>query len=259
MTADPFDGQSFVLPKAICTPERRAWFRRSNEIMAFMMTTSLALKECGAKYEAKIPSLSDQGKTPLRIDLKEGLYIAAPARLIVQKLKEGVDILTRQIFVMFYGSFETYLFDLMIRSFGEIGKSKDPLQNSIKIMMGKSWKSKFAKIDSTFDLNHKDRNLITHFKDFQMEFLGMKFKNPLDFIDKLSEIRHRIVHASSIIDVSYVEKYPQVKSEKGKPITIEITMFHPMYAFYTLLTEYIDELFGERFGYHRVIIDPASA
>ena len=44
-----------------------------------------------------------------------------PASLLLENIKSGTDILIRQIFVMFYGSFETYLFELMVRSYPKIG------------------------------------------------------------------------------------------------------------------------------------------
>ena len=51
MVADPYAGDTFVLPKTLCTYERRLWFRRTNEIIAFLMTTELAIKEAKLKYE----------------------------------------------------------------------------------------------------------------------------------------------------------------------------------------------------------------
>jgi hypothetical protein len=51
MILDPYAGDSFVFPEALCTEQRRLWFKRTNEIFGFLMTTELALKECKTKYE----------------------------------------------------------------------------------------------------------------------------------------------------------------------------------------------------------------
>ena len=42
MVSDPYSGDTFILPDTLCTDERRLWFKRTNEIIAFLMTTELA-------------------------------------------------------------------------------------------------------------------------------------------------------------------------------------------------------------------------
>ncbi len=81
-----------------------------------------------------------------------------------------------------------------------------------------------------------------------MNFLGTNYYNPLEFLDKLSEVRHRIIHASSIIDESFIDKNPVASKEKGNLFVVESKMAHHLFAFYFLLTDYIDNLFSQRFG-----------
>jgi len=66
------------------------------------------------------------------------------------------------------------------------------------------------------------------------------------FKDELAKVRHRIVHASSIL-------------EKDQLISIGMNAFHGFYAVYFLLTEFVDSLFEKRFGYQRSEIKPDEA
>ena len=79
-----------------------------------------------------------------------------------------------------------------------------------------------------------------------MNFEGKKHKNPLHFLDELAQIRHRIVHASSIL-------------ENDRLIFIHMNNFNTLFGFFFLLTDYVDNLFAKRFGYDRKMINPGEA
>ena len=258
MVKDPLCGDVLVLGDSFCTVQRRQWFRRSNEILAFQMVAVYALKECDRDISERIPQLPHKDATPLAIDMN-GHRIEAPARRIVQAAKGGVDVVARQVFAMSYGSFETYLLQLMTQSFPLVGREHDVSDESVKMLIGKSWRSKFAKMDSTLGLGHKDGELVAHFAGFNMRCLRSDFKHPLDFMSRIGEIRHRIVHASSIIDADFTEKYPHTRAMQGKSVGIKLDTNHEMYAFYALLTDYIDDLFARRFGFDRQLVNPATA
>ena len=147
---------------------------------------------------------------------------------------------------MLYGSLETFIFELIERSFLQIGVTENILERSLEIMMRKKWDGKFCKLSDIFALKYEATSMMRHFGEFQMEFEGETFKNPLIFLDELTQIRHRIVHASSIL-------------EEGKLIFVNAQVFHAYYDFCALLTDYVDGLFAEKFGYSRVKINPAEA
>ena len=113
---------------------------------------------------------------------------------------KGVDILCRQVFIMLYGSIETYIFQLMERSFPGIGITENILDQSLEIMLRKKWDSKLCTMSDVFGLGYKAGELKDHFSNFEMNFAGKVFKNPLHFLDELAQIRHKIVHASSILE-----------------------------------------------------------
>ena len=90
---------------------------------------------------------------------------------------------------MYYGSLETYLFELLERSFPEIGVTENILDSSLEIMMGSKWRDgKFCKMRDIFGLNYKANDIKNHFSAFEMNFEGKIFKNPLLFMDELAKV-----------------------------------------------------------------------
>ncbi|MDO9288739.1 MAG: hypothetical protein Q7T83_08100, partial [Thermodesulfovibrionales bacterium] len=246
MVRDPFAGDGFVFPVTKCTNERRLFLKRANEIHALLYITKHSYDETNKNYQTKIRELPKKESTFIKIELSTGNSAILPARKILQLTADGINILTRQTFIMFYGSFETYLFQLLERSYPNIGVKEDILDRSIEILRGGKWDSKFNKMSEIFGLSFKAGTLINHFSDFELNFGGKIHKNPLSFLDELAKIRHRIVHASSIL-------------EKDKLISVEMNIFHGFYGFYFLLTDFVDSLFAKRFNYPRLDVNPAEA
>jgi len=247
MVPDPFAGNAFVLPQTNCTEERKLFFRRMNEIQAVLFIAKHSFDVCKEKYDKNIiPKLPSGANTPIKIEMNGGNFIVLPAFRITEMVTNGINILTRQAFVMFYGSFETYLFQLFERSFPLVGITENILDKSRDILMLKKWDGKFCKMNEVFGIDYKAGNLIDHFKTFEMDFEGKKHKNPLTFLDEIAQVRHRIVHASSLL-------------ENNKLIFIDMNIFHSFFGFFFLLTDYIDERFGSKFGFTRTAINPAKA
>jgi len=246
MVPDPFNGKTFVLPETPCTRERRLFFQRMKEIIGFLNVTSYSFQECRKNFELLIPKLPFKEKTDVKIEWTDGRSITMPARKIVKMTFDGNDILARQIFIMIYGSFETYLFQMFDRTYPKIGITEDTLDVSLDILMKRKWDGKFNKMSEVFDVNYRAGELINHFKGLKIDFSGNLIKNPLNFLDELAQIRHRIVHASSIL-------------EKGNLVNIDITFFHEFFYFCSLLTDYVDVLFSKKYKYPRNILDPAKA
>lgn len=246
MKRDPFDGKSFVLPETECTYERRLFFKRMNEIQSFLYVAKLAFDDCKKNYEKNvIPKLPNKEKTPMKLGINSN-FIFMPVAQIIELTSNGINILTRQALVMFYSSFETYLYQLFERSFPIVGITEATLDKSRDILMLKKWDGKFCKMNEVFDIGYKASELADYFSNFEMDFEGKKYNNPLNFLDKLAQVRHKIVHASSII-------------EKNRMIFIDINIFHGLFGFFFLLTDYVDNFFAKKFGYTRQKINPAKA
>jgi len=247
MVPDSYAGDTFVLPETDCTDERKQFFGRMNEIQTFLFVTKVSFDVCKEKFEKVIiPQLPFNSNTPIRLGMNEDVFVTMPAARIVSMTTNGINLLTRQAFVMYYGSFETYLFQLFERSFPLIGVTENILEKSRDILMLKKWDGKFCKINETLNIGYRANDLIQAFSNFELDFQGKIHKNPLNFLDDLAQIRHRIVHASSIL-------------ENDKLIYIDIKIFHGFFYFFFLLTNYVDELFSRRFGYTRTAINPSRA
>ncbi len=247
MIPDPFSGDTFVLPETDCTSERILFFKRMNEIQSLLYVTKLSFDVCKRNYEENIiPKLPTKEKTPMKIEINGGNPIFLPAARIIEISSNGINILTRQAFIMFYGSFETYLFQLLERSFPNVGITEDILDKSRDILMLKKWDGKFCKMNEVFSIEYKANDLMNWFNNFEMDFEGRKHKNPLNFLDALAQVRHRIVHASSIL-------------ENDRLIFIHMNIFHELFSFFFFLTDYVDNQFAKRFGYDRKKINPGEA
>ena len=207
----------------------------------------LSFDACKEKYEKDIiPKLPTGVKTPIKIEMNGGNSIIMPAGRIIEITTNGINLLTRQVFVMFYGSFETYLFQLIEKTFPLVGVTENLLDKSRDILMLRKWDGKFCKMNEIFKIGYQASDLITRFESFEMDFEGKKHKNPLDFLDKLAQVRHRIVHASSIL-------------ENDELVFIDMNIFHDFFGFFFLLTDYIDKRFAEKFGYAREKLNPSKA
>jgi hypothetical protein len=247
MVPDPISGQAFVFPVTECTLERRLFFKRANEIHALLFITKHAYDETGNIYQQRIQQLPKKENTPIKIELQTGQSLMFPARAILSLTRDGISVLTRQAFIMLYGSFETYLFQLVERSLALMeGAPDDILDRSIELLMGGKWDTKFNRMSKVFGLDFKAGDLNQRFSGFELNFEGRLYKNPLLFLDELAKVRHRIVHASSIL-------------EKDQLISVGIEVFHGLYSVYFLLTDFTDFLFAKRFGYPRSEVNPAEA
>lgn len=246
MISDPFDGSSFVLPETECTIERGQFFNRMNEIQAFLYATKLSFDVCKEKYEKIILGLPSSGDTPMKLEMNGGNFIIMPASRIVALTEDGINILTRQAFVMFYGSFETYLYQLFERSFPLIGVTENILEKSLEILMRGNWDGKFCKMNEVFDIGYKASDLTCKFNNFEMNYESTQYKNPLYFLNELAQVRHRIVHASSIL-------------ENNRKIFIDMNIFNEFFGFFFHLTDYVDSLFAKKFSYDRKKINSGEA
>jgi hypothetical protein len=246
MKPDPYDGNSFVLPETKCTDERKMFFKRMNEILSLLFTTKLSYDVCSEEYKNKIPNMSFKEKTPIKLEIPGSNFVVMPASRIIKLTTDGINILTRQSFIMFYGSFETYLYQLCKRSFPLVGVTDSILDKSRDILSRKKWDGKFCGLSEAFNIGYKASELNSKFNNFEMDFDGKKYKKPLDLLDELAQVRHRIVHASSIL-------------ETGNLIFVNINIFHGLLGFFFLLTDYVDSLFAKKFDYNRIKINPGGA
>lgn len=254
MIKDPFVGDNFVFGETLCTVQRKNWFQNANQILAFQAATILSLQETKAKYSA----LKLSQDTPIRLLYEDGMSFMTPLKLLVKFLDGGIHFMGQQIFIRLYGSFETYLFQLIDRTLIESGITEGRLEQSISIIMNKTWDGKFCAMNEKFGIGYKSSKLHKHFKDFPLVFMGGRFEEPLVFMDEIARIRHLIIHNSGIVDNHLAEKYSLPNLEEGKLILLDHRICIEFFAFLNLLTEYIDQLFSLKYNFHRESLNPAS-
>jgi hypothetical protein len=137
---------SVHFPPTKCS-RKKAIFKRTNEIHALLFITKHAYDETSKIYHQRIEKLPKRENTPIKLELNAGHSLMFPAGHILGLTNDGINILTRQTFVMLYGSFETYLYQLFERSFAILGVPEDErIDRSIEILMGGKWDSKFNKM-----------------------------------------------------------------------------------------------------------------
>ena len=239
MIPDPFAGDTFVLPETDCSDERKLFFIRMNEIISFIYIAKVSFDICKKKYENDIiPKLPFGENTPLKLEWGGDKSIMLPVKQLTEMTTNGINLLKRQAVAMFYGNFETYLFKLFEKSFPLVGVKDDILDKSLNILMKGKWDGKFCRMNEVFNIGYRANDLISWFKGFEMNFEGKNHENPLNFLDEVAFVRHKIVHASSIL-------------EDNGLIVVDMNFLHGFYGFFFHLTDYTDNLFAKRFGYAR--------
>ena len=158
MIRDPYAGDGFILPDTLCTDERKIWFRRSKEILSFLTISELALKDCRKKYETLLSGKKLHPDTPLKFDFSDGRSTIMPVGKFLVGCNEGIELLCRQVFIMLYGSWETYLFELLERSLPKVNISENILEESLKIMMKGNWDGKFCRMRDLLGIGASCRN-----------------------------------------------------------------------------------------------------
>ncbi len=246
LVPDPYPGEGYVFPTTLCSDERRLWFRRNNEILGFFRIVHHVLQRTAIDLRKKRGERVLEPETIMKISGTYSWALITSAQRYHDLSVESVEILARQVFVMLYGSLETYLLQLLERSFAQIGHADNVLDRSLDILMKRRWDGKFCAMRDAFSLDYQASHLIDHFRGFGMVLELKTYANPLEFLDELAKIRHRIVHASSI-------------SQHGQMIFINGEIFPFAHAFYALLTDYVDSLFCTRFRFDRRTLDPGSA
>jgi hypothetical protein len=238
---DPFAKDSFTLPKMLCTPARESFTKRTQEILAFSLITEASLDRCEEFFREQIAVPKAETKADILYEIKSSLghySVTLTASGVRRRAEDAVRILRRQVFVMLYGSFETYLHQIFECAFTDLDTKEDSLDAFRILLMKKKWDGKFCSMRHVFGVDYKSSDLMRHFRDFEMRFGNQGYKDPLRFLDRLAQVRHKIVHASSILSDSEL-------------VRIGGEVFLPMFAFYILLTDYVDDLFSKKFGFPR--------
>lgn len=249
------DDGPFVLPPQQATIRRRQYFERGQRILA-AYTSIVVYSEKG---RAVVESQKKQGNitptTPIRLGISGFQLQTTPRRLEQMFVGAGAEI-TRQFLVAVYGNFEALLTDHVLAAFAATGDN-DVEQATLRIMRG-HWRGKIDRISQKFALGLGTNQLRKSYEHIEMEGLGRRFDDPVEFLQAVADLRHRVVHSSGRVDQALLLEYPESKLQPGELIVVPLDLPLALWFFFVPISEELDRVFAERFGWPREQVRPET-
>lgn len=251
------EGGPFVLPSQLCSARRTDFFKRGNTILGFYSAIAMTSKhgqDIITKWEKEGKLKSD---TPLRLDMKpSGGIIQTNYGLFKKHVTDAGIHLTNQVFLMLYGNLEAYLSDLVLDALTQMGSMSNPLQMTLKLMITSKWQAKIDRINQKLGIGKQlgKSALLGKFKNIDMGFLGEPCQDPIEFLEKVADFRHRLVHSSGRVDKEFASTYPQAGLSIGQTLSLPFGFPIPFQLFLSHLTGVIDEAFSDKFGWKRTMV-----
>lgn len=137
---------------------------------------------------------------------------------------------------MLYGSFETFVTELVIDGLTAQNEA-NVFDNALRLMVLRRWQGKMDLMDHRLEVGLGRRQFVRWFKDIDMGFLGVPCPDPLDFLEKASDLRHRLVHYSGKADSKLVNDYPQSGLTVGQNITLPLEQPFDIQVFFADLSD----------------------
>lgn len=244
----------YILPPQRCSLRRREFFLRANRILG-SYTTLAIYSDFGrqwGEFQAKKGVFGD--KTPMRFTINERT-MQTSYRKFKEIYQKALPQLTNYIFLMIYGNFESFFADLVIDGLLE-QNHPNPKEETIRLMMATKWVGKIDRISQKFGLDLGKRARDEHFQELHMEITGNVYKDPIEFLQKMADIRHRLVHYSGQVDALLIKDVPNYGLSVGDLIELPGQLPYDVNNYFVMLTEMIDEAFSNQFGWSRVLIPP---
>lgn len=246
----------FVLPSIQCTQILTDFLTRGNRILGFYFTVSL-YSEKGREY---VEQIEESGKlkldTPIRFKIEpQGIEIRLNYGLLKKQFSQAGSQLTNNVFLGIYGNFEAYMFDIIAAGFRELSQP-NPEDEAIKMMLGTTWEGKFNRVIQRIGVNLGKQRMVNKFHNLDMGFFGEKCVDPVDFLDRMTDLRHRLVHSSGRADQALINKYPKANLGFGDLIELPFGLPHSIHTFFVFLAEFIDEVFAIKFNWTRSAVAP---
>lgn len=246
----------FVLPPTTCTNRRSEFLKRGNTILGFYLTLALYSDKGRETMDALEKSGQLKYDTPIRMKSdKEGIDSRLNYGLLKKLFARAGAQLTNQVFLMVYGNFEAYLLDIIADGLKGLSHT-DPQEEAIQLMMGTTWRGKFDRITQKLQIKLGRGILTAKFVNFDMGFFGEKCTDPIDFLDRMADLRHRLVHSTGRADDSLLSKYPNSGLHIGDVISLPFGLPYGIHFFFVLMTEVVDQAFVDRFGWPMSVIAP---
>ncbi len=251
------DGGIWVLSDTPCSGRRVEFLTRGNSFLGFYYVVA-ALSNAGF---GSAMALEAQGKlsdsTPVRFAVS-GTEIRMNHGRFKKIWQSTGRHLTNQVFLMIYGNFEAYLADLVIDGLIEADPGCDAYTEAKTLLIRRKWEGKIGAIDHRLSLGLKGRLLKEWFEGIEMHFLGTKCSQPMDFLEKVSDLRDRVVHYGSRVDAGLASSYSEAGFKEGDEIAFPFDVPTQLHLFLTHLSNLVDDAFCRKFGWPREIVGPEN-
>jgi hypothetical protein len=249
-------GGPFVLPPTLCSKRRVEFFKRGNTILGFYSAIGLAARIAQDVFDQWDKEGKFKPETPFRATMRPGGEMSQMNYGLLRKhfSKSGIH-LTNQVFLMLYGSLEAYIADMVLDALTQNGHA-DPYEETLRLMYTSKWFGKIDRIGKKLDVGLGGRVFLDKFRDIDMGFLGEECKNPIDFLEKSADLRHRLVHSGGRVDKEFALMYPRAGLAAGQSISLPFGFPISFQLFLAQLTEAIDEAFSARFDWQRTSVSP---
>lgn len=247
------DTGPFVLPPTACSQRRLEFFRRGNTILGFYTVTAIVSKT----GQEVISNQEKQGKfkldTAFRLKMDDGNTAQMNYGLFKKYFTKAGAHLTNQVFLMLYGNFEAYLCDLILDALTQM-KESDPYEETLRLMSTSKWRGKMDRVTQKLNVPLGTRVFMNQFKDIDMRFLGQQCNNPIEFLEKVADLRHRLVHYSGKVDKEFSKAYPNTGLSEGATISLPFGLPMSLQLFFAHLTDVIDKAFSLQYGWQRTVV-----
>lgn len=245
-------GGLYVLPPQLCSDRRREYFLRANRILG-SYTTITVYSEFGKRWgEFQAQSGKFNEATPMRLTINRKT-MQTTYRQMKEMHKKGIPQLTNYIYLMVYGNFEAFLSDLVCDGLTKQCCS-NPIEETVRLMMATKWLGKIDRISQVFDLDLGKRVRDQAFRELYMELEGDSYTDPIEFLQKMVDVRHRLIHYSGRADSLFIKEFPKSGLSVGDLITLPADLPYDVHFFFTLLTDVIDEAFSKKLDWPRTLV-----
>ena len=247
----------WVLSETMCSVRRVEFLTRANSILGFYYVIAGTSETGFNATEAFAKEKKFKASTAIRLGMG-GTSITVNYGKFRKVWQTTQSYLTNQVFLMVYGNFEAYLADLVMDGLKEIEPDGDTHDDALDLLVGRKWEGKIASVDHRLSIGLKGTLLRDWFKDVAMEFLGTKCSQPMDFLEKVSDLRDRVVHYGSRVDTRLADEYPDAGLKVGEDIRFPFEMPLQFNFFLAHLSDLVDEAFCQRFGWARSPVRPET-
>jgi hypothetical protein len=246
----------FVLSPVLCSERRKEYFHRANRILATYCSLAAYAHFGKEALESTANQKQLSDTNPIRINMSDYVMQTTYRQLRKSHSRAGAQ-LTNQIFLMIYGNFDAYLFDLVRDALSDLAV-QDPIQEAVSMLASMRWAGKIDRLSNKLSVKLPKRKLLQKYKDIEMGFLGKASKNPIDFLQSMANLRHRLVHSAGRADPKLIQEYPNSGLKEGDLIELPFGLPYSINFFFVPFTDVLDESFCDQYSWRREMIAPEN-